>query len=446
MVRNLNQSHLEIIEQAKEKNVRFIQLHFTDILGTLKTVTITSNYLTQAMEEGVLFDGSSIQGFARIHESDMYLHPDLNTFSILPWVDKDGDVIARFICDVFTPQGEPFQGCPRNALKKVIDEAKTLGYQLIAGLEPEFFLFETDEKGNPINITQDRGGYFDLSPVDKGEEARNDIVKALELMGFQIEASHHEVAPGQHEIDFHFTDALTAADNIMAFKFVTKAVAKKHKLHATFIPKPIQGENGSGLHIHQSLHQGERNVFYDPEAEDGISQIARFYIGGLLKHAKAITAITNPTVNSYKRLVPGFEAPVDITWSIRNRSSLIRIPSVRNSIRLEYRSPDPSTNPYLALACILKAGLTGIREKIEPPPQINEIAYDLSLVNRKERGIEILPDNLREALEALSEDHVIQSALGEHIYEHFMKARLIEWGVYRNQVHQWELEQYLTTL
>jgi len=437
----------DILEQAREKNVRFIQLHFTDILGTLKNVAITIDYLPEVLQNGAMFDGSSIEGFTRIFESDMYLQPDPGTFAILPWKTQDDDVIARIMCDVHTPDGTPFPGCPRNVLKKVIAEAAELGYTMYAGPEPEFFLFETDDRGNPVNVTQDRGGYFDLSPVDKGEDARNAIVKALEFMGFQIEASHHEVAPGQHEIDFRFADALTAADNLATFKFVTKAIAKQHRLHATFIPKPIQGESGSGLHIHQSLYNGDQNLFYDPKDPSGLSLLAKHYIGGLLKHAKAITAITNPTVNSYKRLVPGYEAPVDVTWSAHNRSSLIRIPSLRgNTTRMEYRSPDPAANPYLAMTVMLAAGLDGIVNKIDPGPQITESTYDLSLLHRKERGIQSLPDNLREALEALTEDDVIHNALGDHVYEHFIKAKLIEWGIYRNQIHQWEIDQYLKSL
>ncbi len=443
----LNQLQRNIVEQAQQKDVHLIQLQFTDILGTLKNVSITLDYLPEVLAHGIMFDGSSIQGFTRVHESDMYLHPDLNTFTIFPWKTEDGDGIGRFICDVHTADGKPFMGSPRNILKRTIAECADMGLTIFAGPEPEFFLFETDEKGNPINITQDKGGYFDLSPVDKGENARNSIVKALEQMGFQIEASHHEVAPGQHEIDFRFAEALTAADNLTTFKFVTKAVAKQHKLHATFIPKPIQGENGSGLHMHLSAFKNTINVFYDENQPNDLSQTARFFIAGLLKHARAITAITNPTINSYKRLVPGYEAPIDVTWSASNRSSLIRIPSVRGqATRLEYRSPDPTANPYLTLAVLMKAGLTGIEHKIEPNPQIKEIAYELSSLHRQKLGIQQLPDSLKEALDALAGDSVIQDAIGDHIYENFMKAKLIEWGIYRNQVHKWELDQYLTYL
>ncbi len=443
----LNQLQRDIITKAEEKGIHLIQLQFTDILGTLKNVSITLDYLPDVFEHGIMFDGSSILGFTRIHESDMYLFPDIHTFNIFPWKTESGDSIGRFICDVYTPNHQPFLGSPRSILKKVIAEAQAMDLTIFAGPEPEFFLFETDEDGNAKGVTQDRGGYFDLSPTDKGEAARNSIVKALEKMGFQIEASHHEVAPGQHEIDFRFADALTAADNLSTFKFVTKVVAKEHKLHATFIPKPIQGESGSGLHIHLSAFTEDVNVFYDPKDEDGLSKTARCFIGGLLEHGRAMTAITNPTINSYKRLVPGYEAPIDLTWSAQNRSSLIRIPSVRgNATRLEYRSPDPSANPYLALAVIIKAGLEGFKQKTNPPAQFREISYDLSLVNRQERGIENLPDSLKEALDALARDSVVQEALGDHIYKHFMQAKLIEWGIYRNQVHQWELDQYFTTL
>lgn len=437
----------DFLNTVKDNNIRFIQLQFTDILGSLKTVAITADYLAKAIEEGVMFDGSSIEGFTRIHESDMCLLPDLDTFAIFPWRTKDGEGIARFICDVYTPEGEPFPGCPRNVLKQAIRQAQQDGFTLLAGMEPEFFLFETDDKGNPIRVTQDKGSYFDLSPADKGEEARRDMVRALESMGFEVEASHHEVAPGQHEIDFRFAEALTAADNLTTFKFVAKVIAKDHHLHATFIPKPLHGEAGSGLHLHQSLYTNGRNGFFDPNCEMGLSDVARYYIGGILQHAQAITAITNPTVNSFKRLVPGYEAPVDVTWSARNRSSLIRIPAVRNSdARIELRSPDPSCNPYLALAVTLKAGLHGIANRISPGAPINEPTYDLSIALRQERGILSLPDNLQEAIDHLSQDELIHEALGDHIFEHFIKAKLIEWGVYRKQVHQWELEQYLTLL
>lgn len=440
----MSMSKEDILKMAEELDVKFIRLQFVDILGTIKNVAITVEQLPAALDGKIMFDGSSIEGFTRIQESDMYLKPDYDTFTIFPWRPKEG-AVARLMCDIYTPEGEPFAGCPRSTLKKVIAEAKEMGYEMYAGPEPEFFLFERDEKGNPTTITHDKGSYFDLSPVDLGENARRDIVLALEEMGFEVEASHHEVAPGQHEIDFKYTPVLRTADNIATFKFVTKAIALNHNLHATFMPKPIYGENGSGMHVHQSLFQDGKNAFYDPEGELELSEIAYYYIGGLLKHAPALTAITNPTINSYKRLVPGYEAPVYISWSARNRSALIRVPSARgNATRLELRNPDPSANPYLAMAVMLKAGLDGIKNKIEPGDQTSDNIFTMSEEERLARGIESLPGNIIEAVNNLKEDDVIRDTLGEHIFEHFVEAKLIEWDVYRTQVHQWELEQYLS--
>lgn len=440
----MSMSKEDILKMAEELDVKFIRLQFVDILGTIKNVAITVEQLPAALDDKIMFDGSSIEGFTRIQESDMYLKPDYDTFTIFPWRPKEG-AVARLMCDIYTPEGEPFAGCPRSTLKKVIAEAKEMGYEMYAGPEPEFFLFERDEKGNPTTITHDKGSYFDLSPVDLGENARRDIVLALEEMGFEVEASHHEVAPGQHEIDFKYTPVLRTADNIATFKFVTKAIALNHNLHATFMPKPIYGENGSGMHVHQSLFQDGKNAFYDPEGELELSEIAYYYIGGLLKHAPALTAITNPTINSYKRLVPGYEAPVYISWSARNRSALIRVPSARgNATRLELRNPDPSANPYLAMAVMLKAGLDGIKNKIEPGDQTSDNIFTMSEEERLARGIESLPGNIIEAVNNLKEDDVIRDTLGEHIFEHFVEAKLIEWDVYRTQVHQWELEQYLS--
>ncbi len=434
-----------ILEQAKKLNVEFIRLQFVDILGIIKNVAITIEQLPTALDGKIMFDGSSIEGFTRIHESDMYLKPDFATFTVFPW--KTGESrVARFMCDIYTPEGEPFVGCPRGTLKKVIAEAKELGYAMFAGPEPEFFLFEKDAKGDPTTITHDQGGYFDLSPVDMGANARRDIVLALKKMGFDVEAAHHEVAPGQHEIDFKYTDALRTADNIATFKFVTKVVALEHGLHATFMPKPIYGENGSGMHVHQSLYQGKENAFYDPNDDLQLSEIAYHYIGGLLKHAPALTAITNPTINSYKRLVPGYEAPVYISWSTSNRSALVRVPSARgHGTRLELRNPDPAANPYLAMAVMLKAGLDGIKNKIEPGEITLDNIYDMSYSERLDRGIDSLPANIIEAVNYLKEDSILRETLGEHIFSHFVEAKEIEWSVYRKQVHQWELDQYLLT-
>ncbi len=433
----------DVLTMAKDKDVKFIRLQFVDILGTIKNVAITVEQLPTALEGGIMFDGSSIEGFTRIHESDMYLKPDFDTFVIFPWKPKEG-AVARLMCDVYTPDGEPFVGCPRSTLKKVIAEAKEMGYEMYAGPEPEFFLFEKDENGEPTTITHDKGGYFDLSPVDLGENARRDIVLALEEMGFDVEASHHEVAPGQHEIDFKYAKALKTADNIATFKFVTKAIAMEHGLHATFMPKPIFGENGSGMHVHQSLFKDGENAFYDSEDENGLSEIAYHYMGGILKHAPAIAAITNPIINSYKRLVPGYEAPVYISWSGQNRSALVRVPSARgNGTRIEMRNPDPAANPYLAMAVMLKAGLEGIKNKIEPGDQTTENIFDMTADEREARGIASLPGSIMEAVENLSQDEVIKGTLGDHIYEHFVEGKLIEWDVFRTQIHDWELDQYL---
>ncbi|MFW5981649.1 MAG: type I glutamate--ammonia ligase [Halanaerobiaceae bacterium] len=433
----------DIINKAKDLDVKFIRLQFVDILGTIKNVAITVDQLPTALDGGIMFDGSSIEGFTRIHESDMYLVPDLDTFVTFPWKPKEG-AVARLMCDIYTPDKKPFVGCPRSTLKKVIAEANEMGYEMFAGPEPEFFLFERDERGNPTTITNDRGGYFDLSPIDLGENARRDIVLALELMDFDVEASHHEVAPGQHEIDFKYSDALRTADNITTFKFVTKSIAMEHNLHATFMPKPIYGECGSGMHVNQSLFKNGKNVFCDEKDELGLSQIAYYYIGGLLKHAPALTAITNPVINSYKRLVPGYEAPVYISWSAKNRSALVRVPSARgNATRVEMRNPDPSANPYLAMAVMLKAGLDGIKNKIEPGQQVTEDIFSMSEEERFNHGIESLPGDIMEAVNYLSQDKLIRETLGGHIYEHFVEAKIIEWDIYRTQVHDWELEQYL---
>ncbi|MFW5984981.1 MAG: type I glutamate--ammonia ligase [Halanaerobiaceae bacterium] len=433
----------EILRQAEELDVKFIRMQFVDILGILKNVAITTEQLPEALEGEIMFDGSSIEGFTRINESDMYLKPDLDTFAVFPWRPSEG-AVARLMCDIYTPEGEPFSGCPRSALKNVIQEARDMGYDVYAGPEPEFFLFDLDEDGNPTTNTHDKGGYFDLSPVDLGENARRDIALALEEMDFEVEASHHEVAPGQHEIDFKYTPVLRAADNIATFRFVTKTIAKEHNLHATFMPKPIFGENGSGMHVHQSLYKNGENAFYDPEDELQLSQEAYYYIGGLLKHAPGLAAITNPTINSYKRLVPGYEAPVYVSWSTQNRSALVRIPSSReNGTRLEMRNPDPSANPYLAMAVMIKAGLDGIKNKIDPGEQATSNIYDMSPRLRRERGINSLPGTIMEAVNYLEQDEVIKDVLGNHIYNNFVEAKEIEWDVYRTQVHEWELDQYL---
>jgi glutamine synthetase len=435
----------EVLERVRDLDVRFIRLQFTDILGVIKNVDIPAEQLPKALDGQILFDGSSIEGFIRIEESDMLLKPDPATFVVYPWQEHGEGATARLICDVYNADGTPFIGDPRGTLKRVMAEAQDMGYTFMVGPEPEFFLFQRDPDGKPTTKTIDQASYFDLGPVDRGEECRRDCVMALQKMGFEIESSHHEVAPGQHEIDFKYTDAVGAADNIATFRFVVRTIALQHGLHASFMPKPIAGVNGSGMHLHMSLFQDGKNAFYDPDAPGGISAVCMHFIAGLLLHAKAFTAICNPLVNSYKRLVPGYEAPVYIAWSERNRSPLIRIPARRgNSTRLELRSPDPSCNPYLALAVVLAAGLDGIKRKLQPPAPVNRNVFLMSPEEREAEGIESLPSSLREALRALETDDVIRQALGPHIYHNFMEAKLIEWDVYRSQVHQWELDQYLS--
>jgi len=434
----------DIKRLVEEKGVKFIRLQFTDILGTIKNVEIPVSQLDKAIDNKMMFDGSSIEGFVRIEESDMYLYPDLDTFMVFPWTTDKGTV-ARFICDIYTAQGEPFAGDPRNNLKRVLKEMEEMGFtDFNLGPEPEFFLFKLDEKGEPTLEVNDHGGYFDLAPTDLGENCRRDIVLELEEMGFEIEASHHEVAPGQHEIDFKYANVIEACDNIQTFKLVVKTIARKHGLHATFMPKPLFGEAGSGMHCNVSLFRGKENAFYDPSTEIGLSETAMQFMAGILKHVKAFTAITNPTVNSYKRLVPGYEAPCYVAWSGQNRSPLIRIPASRGvSTRVEVRSVDPAANPYLALAVILESGLEGIRQGLTPPPAINRNIYVMSEAERLENGIDNLPSSLLDALKLLSQDEVVKSALGEHIYENFKEAKEIEFDMFRTQVHPWEREQYM---
>ncbi|MDF2547424.1 type I glutamate--ammonia ligase [Anaerosolibacter sp.] len=434
---------IALMERAKEMEVEFIHLQFTDILGVMKNVAITIEQLEKALNNEIMFDGSSIDGFVRIEESDMYLRPDLSTFVVLPWTNYPRE--ARLICDIYKADETPFEGCPRNTLKKVLKEAADMGYIMNVGPECEFFLFHTDEKGQPSLETHDNAGYFDLAPIDLGGNARKDMTMTLKEMGFEIEASHHEVAPGQHEIDFKYADALTTADNIMTFKMVVRLIAQRHGLHATFMPKPKFGVSGSGMHINMSLETLDgKNAFYDEGDEMKLSQVAYHFLGGVMEHAKGFTAITNPTVNSYKRLVPGYEAPILIAWSASNRSPLIRIPAKKeNSTRIELRSPDPSANPYLALAAILKAGLDGIKNKIDPPTPVTSNVYHMEEQEMKEKGIEYLPGNIYEAVQFLSQDEVIKEALGEHTYEKFVDAVLYEWTEYSRYVSQWELDRYL---
>lgn len=435
----------DIIKLVEQNDVEFIRLQFTDILGTLKNVAITKSQLKKALDNQCMFDGSSIEGFVRIEESDMYLRPDLNSFIIFPWRPQNRKV-ARLICDIYTPDGEPFEGDPRYRLRKIVDEAAKMGYTFNAGPECEFFLFNIDDKGYPTVNTTDTAGYFDLGPVDLGENVRRDICLALESMGFEIEASHHEVAIGQHEIDFKYDEAIQAADNIMTFKLAVKTIAQQSGLYATFMPKPIFGINGSGMHINMSLTKDNQNTFYDKNDPKGnqLSEIAYHFIAGVMEHAKAMTAVNNPLVNSYKRLIVGYEAPVYIAWSCKNRSPLIRIPAARGiATRIELRSPDPSCNPYLALANCLAAGLDGIKNKLMPPDSVDQNIFMMTKAERKQKSIEALPINLKAAVDELEKDEVIKNAMGEHIFEKFIEAKISEWNEFRSAVTQWEIDNYL---
>ncbi len=438
-----NYTKNDIMSLVQEEDVEFIRLQFTDIFGNLKNVAVTVSQLKKALDGECMFDGSSIEGFARIEESDMYLHPDFSTLNIFPWRPQQGKV-ARFICDVYRPNGTPFEGDPRYILKRAIKEAENLGYVFEVGPECEFFLFNTDENAMPTTNTHEQAGYFDLGPVDFGENARRDMVLTLEEMGFVIEASHHEVAPAQHEIDFRYDEALATADNIMTFKLAVKTIAKRHGLHATFMPKPKYGVNGSGMHINMSLSKDGKNIFADKDDKNGLSKEAYYFIGGIMKHMKGMTAITNPLVNSYKRLVPGFEAPVHIAWSVTNRSPLIRIPASHGiGTRIELRSPDPSANPYLALAVCLRAGLDGIVNKIMPPASVDCNIFEMSDAQKKENGIEEIPGTLIEAIYDMEKDDLVREVLGEHTYTKYIAAKKAEWYRYRSQVTDWEINEYL---
>lgn len=439
------QNTVEDIKQiAKEENVRFLRLMFTDILGTIKNVEVPVSQLDKVLSNKMMFDGSSIEGFVRIEESDMYLYPDLSTWMIFPW-ESDHGKVARLICDIYNPNGEPFAGDPRGNLKRILKGMKELGFTSFnLGPEPEFFLFKLDENGEITTDLNDRGGYFDFAPTDLGENCRRDIVLELESLGFEVEASHHEVAPGQHEIDFKYADVIEACDNIQTFKLVVKTIARKHGLHATFMPKPLYGINGSGMHCNMSLFKGEENAFYDVNGPMELSQTAYHFLGGLLKHARAYTAVCNPTVNSYKRLVPGYEAPVYVAWSGRNRSPLVRVPESRGlSTRLELRSVDPSANPYLTMAVLLQAGLDGIKNEIVPPAAVDRNIYVMNEEERKEAEIYDLPSTIHNAIKELRKNDVMIDALGQHIYANFVEAKKIEWAAFRQTVSDWEREQYL---
>jgi len=438
-----NYTREDVFRLVEEEDVEFIRLQFTDMFGNLKNIAITANQLAKALDNKCMFDGSAIDGFVGIEESDMYLYPDLSTLEIFPWRPQQGKV-ARMICDIHRPDGSPFYGDPRLVLKKAISEAAELGYTFEVGPECEFFLFNTDENAMPTTETHEQAGYFDIGPLDGGENARRDIVMTLEDMGLIIEASHHEMAPAQHEIDFRYDEALTTADNIMTFKLAVRTIAKRHGLHATFMPKPKYGVNGSGMHINMSLRKDGKNIFEDRSDPNGLSKEAYYFIGGIMKHIKGMAAITNPLVNSYKRLVPGYAAPVYIAWSATNRSPLIRIPAEGGAgTRIELRSPDSAANPYLTLAVCLKAGLDGILNKIEPPRSVDCNIYNMTDDEKKALNIENLPGTLMEAVEELKKDRFILDVLGEHVAENYIAAKENEWQKYRAHVSEWEIQEYL---
>jgi glutamine synthetase len=433
----------QILKECMDKDVEFIRLQFIDILGVSKNIAITFSQLEKVLNDGMMFDGSSIEGFARIEESDMYLRPDLDTFVIYPWRPQTGKV-ARLICDVYTPTGERFMGDPRNILKKTMEEAEEMGYSFNVGNECEFFLFHTDETGRPTTVTNDEAGYFDLDPVDLGTNARRDICLTLEEMGFEIEASHHEVAMGQHEIDFKYANALKTADNVVTFKIAVKTIAKKYGLHATFMPKPIFGINGSGMHTNMSLFKDGKNAFFDPSDDLQLSPVAYSFIAGVLEHVAGFTAITNPLVNSYKRLVPGYEAPCYIAWSASNRTDIIRIPASRGAgTRVELRSPDPATNPYLALAVCLAAGLDGVKRNLPAPKSVDVNLFKSTQEERDALGVKNLPGSLYEAIVAMEQDGFVKQVLGDHAYAAFVTSKKAEWDQFRMNVSQWELDHYL---
>ncbi|MGI9039719.1 MAG: type I glutamate--ammonia ligase [Gemmatimonadales bacterium] len=433
----------DVLGLSREYGVDFIRLQFTDILGINKNVEVPRSQFDKALDGEIMFDGSSIEGFVRIEESDMLLKPDLATFRILPY-DDEGGRVARLLCDIYTPDEQPFAGCPRTTLKRQLERARSLGFSMMAGCEAEFFLFEKSADGTPTTSTHDSAAYFDLGPVDRGEEIRRVIVEQLVEMGFEVEAAHHEVAAGQHEIDFKYADALSTADNLTTFKFVVRKVANRYGFLASFMPKPILGIAGSGMHTHQSLFRGKQNAFFDSEAQYQLSKTALSYIEGLLQHARGFCAITNPLINSYKRLVPGFEAPVNVAWSMRNRSPLVRIPDRRGlGTRCELRMPDPSCNPYLALTVQLAAGLDGVERKLKAREPVNRNIFTMSYRDRRKYRIDELPRDLHEALEQFEKDAVIKAALGEHLTERFLEAKRTEVLQYNLQVSPWEIENYL---
>jgi len=436
----------QVLKMVKEHDVKFIRMWFTDILGFLKNFAITVEELEGALEEGMGFDGSSIEGFARIDESDMVALPDPSTFQILPWRPREHHAVARMFCDILRPGGEPFDGDPRYVLKRNLKRTADKGYTFYVGPELEYFYFRDSQGTEPL----DQGGYFDLTPRDAATDLRKDTVLTLEEMGIGVEYSHHETAASQHEIDMRYTDALTMADSVMTYRLVVKEVALKYGVYATFMPKPVFGINGSGMHTHQSLFKGDRNVFFDKNDEYHLSKIGKYYIAGLLKHAPEITAVTSQWVNSYKRLVPGYEAPVYLSWARRNRSDLIRVPEYRpgreKSTRIEFRSPDPACNPYLAFSVMLAAGLEGIEKEYEVPEPIEEKVYEWTEEERQRRGVGTLPVSLLEAIQLTEKSELVRKALGDHVFNAFIKNKKIEWDQYRTQVTEYELKRYLPIL
>src|SRR5213593_3155500 len=435
----------EILSLCREQGVAFLRLQFTDILGVNKNVAVPESQFEKALEGDIMFDGSSIEGFVRIEESDMVLKPDLDTFRVLP-SDEPGGRVARLLCDIYNPDGSPFAGCPRKTLKRQIARAAALGYEVMIGVEAEFYIFQLDADGKPTTRTHDSGGYFHLTPLDKAEEIRRLIVRDMASMGFEVEGGHHEVAPGQHEIDFRYAGALETADNVATFRFLVRNVAYRHGFLATFIPKPIFGQNGSGMHTSHSLFKKETNAFYDEKAKWELSDVARHYIAGLLKHARGYCAVTNPLVNSYKRLVPGYEAPVNVAWSMRNRSPLVRVPARRGmGTRIEVRMPDPSCNPYLAFGVMLASGLDGVKNRMDPGEPVDRNVFKMSEREKRRLRIDQLRGNLSEALDNLEGEEVVTDALGEHILSHFLEAKRGEWAEYISRVQPWEVEKYLET-
>jgi glutamine synthetase len=440
-----NESRDFVLQTAREHDVKFIRLWFTDILGSLKSTAITVEELPEALEDGVGFDGASIEGFARVDESDMVMMPDPTTFAILPWRPQEKRV-ARMFCDILQPDGSPFEGDPRYVLRRNLKRAANLGYTFYVGPELEFFYFENSERAGVLDV----GGYFDLTPHDAGTDLRRETVLTLEELGIPVETSHHEVAPSQHEIDLRYSDALTMADNTMTYRLTVKEVALKNGVYATFMPKPIGDQNGSGMHVHQSLFKGERNAFFDEKDPYHLSKVARGYIAGLLKHAPEITLVTNQWVNSYKRLVPGYEAPVYLSWARRNASDLIRVPQYKagkeSATRIEYRAPDPACNPYLAFACMLAAGLEGIEKGYTPPEPSEENVFDMPDAEKQKRGIGQLPGSLSEAIELAEESALLRECLGEHLFESLLLNKKIEWAKFRAHVTDWETSRYLAIL